>query len=185
MGFLDNIFKKKLKEQTIENKDKETEEPSVGRIDLSKKIGLNFSKLNLDKEDVRTNTLFLLDVSGSMDEKVDRVKKIDSLREVMRRYPDAKKICFSTYVDEYVDIPEPSGSTDLTQALKFIKSNYSTYKRIVLVSDGEPNNRKHAKEAASELSLPIDIIFIGKKGDEGERFMEELALTTNGQHFVV
>jgi len=191
MGFLDSILKKKPKEEKNEQTSKQ---PSVNfqapseippKLDLSKKIGLNFSKLNLDKQDVREKTRFLLDVSGSMDSYINNIRKIDSLRDVMRNYPDAHKTCFSSNVLNSDRIPEPDGTTNLASALRFVKSVTPSPERIVLVSDGEPNSISDARKAASELGLPIDIIFIGNKGCEGEKFMEELAKMTGGQHFVV
>ncbi len=191
MGFLDSTLKKKPKEQKIEQT---LEQPSVNsqalsemtpKLDLSKKIGLNFSKLNLDKQEVRKKTHFLLDVSGSMDSYINNTRKIDSLRDVMGKYPDAHKTCFSSGVLNSDRIPEPDGTTNLASALRFVKSVTPTPERIVLISDGEPNSISDSRKAAVELGLPIDIIFIGDKGSEGEKFMEELAKMTNGQHFVV
>lgn len=191
MSLLDSIFRKKQKEQ----KNEPTSEPQViqfqaqsdvsPKIDLSKKISLNFSKLNLDKDEIRKKRYFLLDVSGSMDGYINNTRKIDSLREVMEKYPDAHKICFSSDVLNSDRIPEPDGTTNLAAALRFIESVTPTPERIVLISDGEPNSISDARKAATELALPIDIIFIGHKGSEGGKFMEELAKLTNGQHFIV
>ncbi len=201
MGLLD-ILKRKPKEQKDEEIDKyneridmynaqvdkentQVESEATPKLDLSKKIGLNFSKLNLDKDEIRKKRYFLLDVSGSMDGYINNTRKIDSLREVMGKYPDAHKTCFSSNVLNTDKIPEPDGTTNLAAALRFVKSVIPTPERIVLISDGEPNSISDARRAATELALPIDIIFIGHKGSEGGKFMEELAKLTNGQHFLV
>ena len=196
MGFLDSLLKKKPKEQPVEHPTQLKSEPpeehfqapqsTQGGLNLSKKIGLNLTKMNLDDADVRKKRRFLLDVSGSMNDEIHDVRKIDSLRDVMDKYPDAQKICFSNGVSECQDIPEPGGGTDLARALRFIKSKISPLpERIVVISDGEPDSRSDAKAEAAKLGLPIDIIFIGDEESSGEWFMEELAQQTGGEHFVV
>ena len=146
--------------------------------------------MDLNKREVLLKNLFLLDVSGSMDNIVDGKRKIDHLRSIMADYPDAKMICFSSEVfkgknNMPMPIPEPNGSTDLAKALKTIKSEKMSSERIVLVSDGEPDDKALALNSAQQLNLPIDIIFIGEEKSDGEAFMEQLAKQTGGQHFTV
>lgn len=196
MGFLDNFLKRKQPKVKIEEEPvkivqqpeepvkSETQAGTQGQV-LSDKIHISFSKLNLDKADVRAQRLFLLDVSGSMGDKVDKRRKIEHLRDVMSRYKDANKVCFSSGVHTGQDIPEPDGGTNLAMALAHVRKIEQKPKRIVLVSDGEPNSETEALREATQLAIPVDIIFIGEKGGKGERFMEKLAQTTGGEHFVV
>lgn len=188
MGFLDKLLgkKPKVEQQIVQPIELPTEIPKPkSKLTLEKKIGLNLEKMNLDL----TKTIFLLDISGSMGDRIDGKEKIDSLRDIMEKYQEAKMICFSTNVksiNKASDIPDPSGSTDLYEALLYIGHNIRPEpKKIVLISDGEPDNKTRSIILAKQLKLPIDIIFIGKSGSEGERFMEELANTTGGKHFVV
>lgn len=192
MGILEKLLNRKPKSQPTRRdepvKRETTEQTQEGNMDLSKKIGLNFTKLNLDKKDVRDKTTFLLDVSGSMAERVNGTPKIKSLRDVMSKYSDAKMMVFSSdaeYIEKASDIPEPDGGTDLAYALQCIASTSPLPERIVLVSDGEPNNDVLALKKAKNLNIPIDIIFIGTVESRGENFMEQLARTTDGQNFVV
>lgn len=198
MSLLDLIRKKPKQqnpEQKVEQVNMDVEEvipkqpppikQSTGGLNLSKKIESSFDTLNLNKEDVRKKRRFLLDVSGSMEDEIHNVRKIDSLREVMGKYPDANKTCFSTDVSNCDKIPEPNGGTNLARALRFVKSVNPTPERVILVSDGEPDSKSDAKRAAVELGIPIDIIFIGEEKSDGHWFMEELAELTRGQHFVV
>src|SRR3990172_5419662 len=112
MGLLD-IFKKSKKVDVtkVENNLKTVSQKTVSkqtehRLDLTKKIDNSFKKLNLDKPEILSNALFLLDVS----------------------------------------IPEPNGSTNLAGALRYIKYNVDKPNKIVLVSDGEPDNELDAWE---------------------------------------
>ena len=197
MGFFDDILKKKEKpkepvqtEKPKEPVQTQKEEEKKPPLDLTKKIALNFEKLNLHKEDVRKKRLFLLDVSGSMNERIGEKKKINHLRDVMANYQDAKILCFSSNVHKLSDtqsIPDPDGSTNLGKAFKYIIADTEVEKpeRVVLVSDGEPDNERDALEQAKNLALPIDIIFIGEKESKGNRFMHQLASATGGQEFQV
>jgi Mg-chelatase subunit ChlD len=211
MGFLDNIFKKKEKpKEEPKEEPKPKEEVQVQKeqvqppkqtqieekkpLDLTKKIALNFEKLDLHKEDVRKKRLFALDVSGSMDNKIGEKRKIDHLRDVMSAYPDANILCFSSNVNRATgkSIPEPNGSTDLAKAFRYINENAKNItaiserpERIILVSDGEPDDEYDALEQSKVLSIPVDIIFIGKKDSKGYKFMQKLASTTGGQEFQV
>lgn len=216
MGFFDDILKKKEKPKEPVKKEEEKPKESVqtqvkkeeekpkepvqaqvqkeeGKkpLDLTKKIALNFEKLNLHKEDVRKRRLFLLDVSGSMNERIGEKRKINHLCDVMANYQDAKILCFSSGIGKapsMQSIPDPDGSTNLGKAFKYINDNtveIEKPERIVLVSDGEPDNERDALEQAKNLSLPIDIIFIGEKESKGNRFMHQLASATGGQEFQV
>lgn len=191
MGFFDDILKQKKPQVQTQVKKEEDKKPEEEKkpLDLTKKIALNFEKLNLHKEDVRKRRLFLLDVSGSMNERIGEKRKINHLRDVMANYPDAKILCFSSGIGKapsMQSIPDPDGSTNLGKAFKYINDNIAEKpERIVLVSDGEPDSEKDALEQAKNLSLPIDIIFIGEKESKGNRFMHQLASATGGQEFQV
>lgn len=165
------------------------EQNGYRKLDLSKKMDNSFKKLNLDKPDVLSSRLFVLDTSGSMDDEVDDKRKIDHLRNTMKNYTSARKICFSDKIYTDNKIPEPSGSTDLARALRYISKMPDMPKRIVLVSDGEPNSECEALDAATSLELPIDIIFIGDERRNGKNkgwlFMEKLAEITGGENFIV
>lgn len=185
-GFFDDIIKKRPDDKAQAQKE-EDKKP----LDLTKKISLNFEKLDLHKEEVRKKRLFALDVSGSMDDKIGEKRKINHLRDVMAKYPDAKILCFSSNIKKASgtqSIPDPGGSTNLAGAFKYINENMMKIEppeRIVLVSDGEPDDERGALERAKNLSLPIDIIFIGEKDSKGHKFMHQLATATGGQEFQV
>lgn len=196
MGFLDFLKKDKSKiekekekitkddlieKEKIQTKDVTTKDTQV----LSDKIKLNFDKLNLDKPEVLADTVFLLDVSRSMNEKVGKERKIDHMRDVMDGYPKANKFCFSDDVYDEQNIPEPNGGTNLAKVFRFLQNREFKAKRVVLVSDGLPDDESSALSEANKLFMPIDIIFIGDKGSKGERFMERLASATGGKHFIV
>ena len=183
MGILDSILGR------IPSPSKEEGSNSGGKLpllNLEKPLSINLVKslraldLNLDK------SLFILDISGSMASRIKGKRKIDSLREVMEKIPNARIICFSSQVYRTSNIPEPNGSTKMDLAFNNIGLNdLMILDKIVLISDGEPDNVSSALSSAKVLKRPIDVIYIGEKGDSGEIFMDTLAKNTGGRRITI
>jgi hypothetical protein len=79
----------------------------------------------------------------------------------------------------------PNGSTNLTDALQFVKVADSCGIKIVVVSDGVPDNPKTVLNEAKKYTSKIDVIYCGDENDyEGGRaFLQKLANVTGGQFF--
>ena len=81
-------------------------------------------------------------------------------------------------------IPEPMGGTDLTKCLE--KALTLKPKALLVVSDGEPNNRDTALEAArmivAQLKIRINVIYIGPDDTSAKDFMKELAKIGHGRY---
>jgi hypothetical protein len=137
-------------------------------------------------------TLLLLDASYSMsDNDSNGISKMQTLGKMIKTMPNADKIYFNSDIMNYgkrTDTPQPGGAgTFLADAFKYIKSKSYTniYKKIILISDGMPNSENEAIESALDLKKPINIIFIGDKGSDGERFMQRLAKATGGSNITL
>ena len=76
-----------------------------------------------------------------------------------------------------------NGSTDMVEALKFVKPVDGTGTKIVLVSDGEPDDSEGTLKLAKTFQTAIDVIYIGKEGGYGYQFLQELAKLTGGKSF--
>ncbi len=125
----------------------------------------------------------LLDISGSMCLVVDTRRKVDILREVMKKIGSGFETwCFSTNCVKTAYIPEPDGSTDLEKAFLAVGKGMSS---LLLVSDGLPDEPISALQRAREIVCAVDVIYIGKPGDEGEAFMRCLAEETGGKYMTV
>jgi Mg-chelatase subunit ChlD len=162
------------------------------RLSLSQKLSRGLEEIKAKKDFLKK--IFLLDISGSMDCYVDGKSKLGHLRSIMKDYPEAVKICFSSDVYCNVDrngnvdcvIPTSAhGSTDLARAIGYLRGLAKRPERIVLISDGDPDDPNAAMREATGFSVPIDIIFIGQKGSSGERFMINLAKFTGGRQFTI
>lgn len=125
----------------------------------------------------------LLDVSGSMIGQVGNKRKIDMLRSAVSNYKGVHQYIFSDRVTETQYIPEPHGSTELHSAFRYIaKANPL---KLLLVSDGLPDDPDASIDAGKALKISIDVLYIGTPGDEGEQFMKQLAEVTGGKFMTV
>lgn len=168
------------------NNDKAVEkiEGSSRLVSVSNRFERAKRSLCINGEKTSQDTVFILDVSGSMNAYVGNKRKIDHLREAVDEHiADVPIISFSDTL-WFDEIPEPNQSTDMTKAFDACKEHYSP-KRILLVSDGQPNNRSSALAAGVSLGVPIDVLFIGAPGEYGEDFMKELAKATKGHELTV
>ena len=140
-------------------------------------------------------TFLLLDCSGSMHAQMRNGKRrIDGLREVVRDV-QAKRptqmIAFGPFttgptgdyaqVGFVTDVPEPHGGTPLHLALDLAAAKGAG--RVVVISDGWPNQREASLEAARRFGGRVDVVFVGDPNDPGQLFLEEVAKLTGGTKF--
>jgi hypothetical protein len=159
------------------------------------KLNKSLAKNSLD-DLVKAKTqrsLLLVDCSGSMGEIVtdpngDRsIRKIDALRKVvddLRKTHPVPVAAFGVRAQgqvEVVDVvPEPQGGTPLDLAILFGRDQGAT--RLVVVTDGEPNDESSAFEAARQFGGPIDVFYVGHHYGRGPKFAAELAAMTGGAY---
>lgn len=145
------------------------------------------------------NPVLLLDCSGSMDAFMRNGKRrIGGLREVVRdlqvkkvtpmiafgpRFDNALEPTQSAYPDcgFVTDVPNPAGDTWVNRAIDMAAEH--GFGRIVLISDGGPNDRHLAMESARRFGGRIDVMYVGDPGDGGSFFLDELAQLTGGTRF--
>lgn len=132
-------------------------------------------------------SVLLVDVSGSMDEfvKSGEGRKIDQLRRVVDQLLTTHPVPIVAFgigrgsVELVERIPEPSGMTPLDAGIDFCRGQEANH--IVLVTDGMPDSRESALNAAKRFNNPIDVFYIGEPDQPGARFCAELAKLTGGQ----
>jgi len=125
------------------------------------------------------DTIFLLDFSGSMDEHIEGKPKIDHLKSALRKLRIDPKNCvsFESFVEDGI-MSETGGMTALHKAFQHIERR--NFGKVMVISDGMPDSREAALNAAKRLNKPINILYIGLPGEPGETFMQELAKETKG-----
>jgi len=142
-----------------------------------------------------TNAVLLLDVSYSMNAPMLNGKtRITGLREavtgILKNRPGTTMAAFglTPQIDppkgevEFVTVvPDAQGGTPLAEAIMFAGTN--GFGRCVVISDGAPNDRSAAIDAARTFGGQIDVLFVGDAGDPGSDFLDELARLTGGTRF--
>lgn len=133
-----------------------------------------------------SNIMMLLDCSGSMAcYMANGRKRIDGLRDTVRSVQaehEMKMIQFGNGAPCFVNhVPDPSGGTPLHEGIDFARSVEAG--RLLIISDGEPDSRSLAMQAARRFGGRIDVVFVGDEGSSGEAFLRELANVTGGDSF--
>lgn len=73
-----------------------------------------------------------------------------------------------------------NGMTDMVAALKMMLMADNTDIRLVLISDGEPNDETETLKIARKFKSKIDTIFVGNESGAGREFLRRLAAATGG-----
>lgn len=131
-------------------------------------------------EDAKTPTLLLVDVSGSM--KGRKFSKLQESLEKIRQKNSIQLLVFGSDVSFVSQLPNPGGSTPLAKALELSMTRIP--KKIVVISDGEPDDEQTAINAANKLKLKgckISCLYIGEEGGCGYDFLKKLALSCGGE----
>jgi Mg-chelatase subunit ChlD len=137
------------------------------------------------------DTLLLADMSGSMGAKdaqggLTRYEAAEN--DVIRLQNNHEgKIALISFSDDVLFCPNGKpyrfgGSTNLTRALKYIKPVDNIGVKIILISDGLPNQPEKALSVAKTFKSKIDVVYVGDERDllGGRKFLEKLAKATGG-----
>jgi len=130
--------------------------------------------------------VLVCDDSGSMSDFVASKTKWEHMKlavdDCLNTYPGIRILWFASRTGEVKsasEIPPPHGGTDLCAGLE----HAAKFKpeRTIVVSDGYPDDRRRALDAAARMTGRIDIVYCGNDGDsEAIDFMQELARSTGG-----
>lgn len=133
------------------------------------------------------NIMLLLDCSGSMGCGMDNGRsRMDGLRETVDLLQGERRMRMAQfgygYSPSFIErIPEPDGSTPLAEGIDLMRTAGAG--RVIVISDGHPDDRHRALESARRFVGRIDVVFVGDPGDPGEAFLRELASLTGGDSF--
>jgi hypothetical protein len=131
-------------------------------------------------------TIVLLDTSTSMAEPIGNRRRIDVLEDILRQVlpstPGVRLFGFSSAVTELegavaehgVHLPEPGGGTALHLAIQHVAALRPS--RLIVISDGEPDDADAALAAARELGCEIVSYFAGdERNHAAVAFLRALA----------
>lgn len=135
------------------------------------------------------DALLVLDISDSMTTKdcpglQERYAvAVRELRRLQETLPGKLGVIQFNHRAEFIPsgTPDfPSGTTDVAGALEFIKPVDGCGIRIILISDGEPDNGPLALEVARKFKTKIDTVYIGPEMGSGAEFLRRLSALTGG-----
>jgi len=137
------------------------------------------------------DALVIVDSSASMtnrDASSDRTRHQaarDELRTLQSSLPGRVGIIVFSSTVQFVpggDYPELNGGTDLAQTLQFVKVADDCGIKIIVVSDGDPDDRQKALAIACTFKTRIDAIYIGPERERsGRDFLRQLCEATGGK----
>jgi len=138
------------------------------------------------------DVIVLLDDSGSMstnDAPNGMSRREAAKRELVRlqkQHPG--KIALICFADEVVFCPHGDtvpcgGGTDMAKALGFVKVADDCGIKIILISDGAPNDEQETLQVAATFTSRIDCIFVGREGGSGQEFLDRLMKLTGGKRY--
>lgn len=157
------------------------------RTQLSKTLAIK-SLNDMVRAKTSEAVFLLIDVSGSMRTTMRNGKRrIEGLRNVVgdiRQGREVKMIAFGGESDgayHVSSVPEPTGGTPLHSAIDLARTSEAG--RVVVISDGVPDDQSAALDSARTFGGRIDVVFVGNPGEAGERFLKILAESTGGTEF--
>lgn len=149
--------------------------------------GMTFAQAFLSVE-----AILVVDISGSMSTQdvasesgmCSRHEEANrQLQRLQRRFPGRLAVvAFSDNAEFCPDgkLPGVKGGTNLYGALQFIAPADGCGIRIIVCSDGEPDDPASTLALAQKMDSKIDCLHIGTS-ERGRRFMEELAKASGGK----
>lgn len=133
--------------------------------------------------------LVMVDTSGSMSEADagDGLTRHEAARRQLERLqaenPGEVGVCSFSSSAEFCPGGVPNvrnSSTNMAAALKMMKMADGCGIRLVLISDGCPDDSVAALDLAKTFTSKIDTIYIGREGDSGRKFLRQLSDATGG-----
>jgi hypothetical protein len=138
---------------------------------------------------MQADAIVMIDISLSMSERdCGEGTRYDAalaeLKKLQRQIPGKVGVIQWSNLARFVPggVPDfPTGSTDLEACLKFVKPADNTGIRLILISDGEPDNQESALAVAQTFKSKIDTVYVGPANGYGADFLKRLAALTGGQ----
>jgi hypothetical protein len=150
--------------------------------------------ISIEEAFVQCDVVVMVDVSGSMGDYYEGEESglydtcfdaaADALKQLQELYPSRVALLqFSSLTQFRPDgtlVPE-FASTNMTSALEMARMADVPGMTFILISDGYPDFAEHAKREARKFSQPIHTIYIGREGEAGQEFLEEIARMSGGK----
>lgn len=145
--------------------------------------------VSLAESFIDAEAVIIVDVSGSMSARDSRGGQsrydvaLQELATLQTDLPGKLAIIAFSSEAEFVPGGEPffeGGGTNLTGALQFAKVCDVPGMKLIIISDGAPNDKQEALAAARTIKATISTVYVGPEGGRGAAFLEELARANDG-----
>ena len=144
--------------------------------------------MSLAESFLNVDAILLVDMSGSMSahDAPGGISRYEAAEAELVRLQEENPgkiavIAFSGTV-EFCPSGRPQrlgGGTNMAQALRFVKPA-DGLARIILISDGEPDDKMAVLNVAYSFESHIDTVYIGPEGGRGAKFLAKLAKQAGG-----
>ncbi len=157
---------------------------SIAAVQQRTNVSLAESFLSVD-------AIIIVDVSGSMaahDAPGERSRYVAACEELALLQAELPgRIAVIAFSDRAQfcpgGVPPLMGEgTDMVAALRFVKPADGLGIRIILISDGEPDEPEDTLRVARQFRSHIDTVYIGSERGRGRDFLAILSGATGGQH---
>lgn len=157
---------------------------SIAAVTQRDNMGLAESFLSVD-------AIILVDVSASMGERDapgERSRYTAACEELAALQAELPgKIAVIAFSDNARFVPGGvppmmSMGTDMVAALRCVRPADGLEIRIILISDGEPDDAEETLTVARRFQSRIDTVYIGPERGRGREFLAKLSGATGGQH---
>jgi|ERR1043165_3799758 Mg-chelatase subunit ChlD len=134
------------------------------------------------------DAIILVDVSGSMTQNDAREQRrydvaCRELEKLQGQLPGKLAVVAFSGGVKFCPSGKPDfmmGMTDMEAALKFIKPADGCGIRLILISDGEPDEPEKTLKLAKKFQTKIDTVYVGSEDGDGRDFLRQLSDVTGG-----
>lgn len=140
---------------------------------------------------ISANVIVIVDVSGSMQDRDSRgglsryEVACQELAQLQTTLPGKIAVIGFSGYPEFCPGGVPTmqgGSTNMADALQFVKIADLPDMKFILISDGEPDDKQKTLSIAKKFQNHIDVIFVGPEDrPAGREFLQKLADATGGK----
>lgn len=153
-------------------------------LDRALQTGQSFAESFLD-----CDAVIIVDVSASMDTsdaangQTRFAAAAAQLEKLQNELPGKIAVCSFSDRAKFcaTGLPKDTeGTTDMVNALEFLKDFDDCGIRLILISDGEPNDDDGTLQKAQTFVSKIDTVFVGSEMSAGREFLRKLSAATGG-----
>lgn len=145
--------------------------------------------LSLAESFLNVDAILIVDMSGSMaaEDAPGGISRWQAAENELLRLQEQMpgKLAVVTFSSEVQFCPSGvpirfGGGTDMAKALRFVKPADGLEIRFILISDGQPDDKRETLKVAASFKSKIDTVYIGPEEGSGRDFLAKLATQSGG-----